>query len=251
MSERIVSADSARPAREREERQASVIPWLWALLAVVGLAGFAILTALVGARITLPFDAPLRATALQWSAWSTVWAAISDAANIPLIVIGVAIVAWLLWKGHRREAVLVIVTLALVTAGSEGVKQLVARPRPPGSTAVVPGVIYSFPSGHELESVTILGIVALLAWRSQRPRAARLAVAIAVALFCAAVAVARVAIDAHYPSDVLAGLLGGIGVLATFAILTRPKEPDAQPGRSGRGRASEPGRATKAPAKDA
>jgi membrane-associated phospholipid phosphatase len=31
------------------------------------------------------------------------------------------------------------------------------------------------------------------------------------------VAVARVAAGAHYPSDVLAGLLGGIGAVALFA----------------------------------
>ena len=35
-----------------------------------------------------------------------------------------------------------------------------------------------------------------------------------------ALAVARVAIDAHYPSDVLAGFLAGIGVLGLFAVLT-------------------------------
>ena len=235
MSDRLVAAGAAPRVRERETTSPSGIPWLWAVLAVAGLAGFVILTALVDARVALPFDPPLRTIALQWTAWSTVWAVISEAANIPLVVIGVAIVAWLFWKGHRREAVLVIITLALVTAGSEGVKQLVARPRPPGSSTVVPGVIYSYPSGHELESVTILGIVALLAWRSSRPRVARLAVALAVAVFCVAVAVARVAINAHYPSDVLAGLLGGLGVLATFAILTRPSPsaPDDDGHRSG------------------
>ncbi len=238
MSEKAFAASGAR-TRGREAAGDAGVPWPWLVLAVVGLVGFASVTALAWARVTFPFDAPLRSIALQWSAWSGVWAAISDAANIPLIVIGVAIVAWLLWKGHRREAVLVIITLALVTAGSEGVKQLVHRPRPPGSSTVVPGVIYSFPSGHELESVTILGIVALLAWRSSRPRAARLAVAIAVALFCAAVAVARVAIDAHYPSDVLAGLLGGLGVLAVFALLTRPTEKDAA--ERGRGDTTPPG----------
>ena len=235
MSDRLVAAGAAPRVHDRETAPPSGLPWLWALLAVLGLAGFAILTGLVAARVALPFDAPLRAIALQWTAWSTVWDVISQAANIPLVIIGVAIVAWLWWKGHRREAVLVIITLALVTAGSEGVKQLVHRPRPPGSTTVVPGVIYSYPSGHELESVTILGIVALLAWRSSRPRAARLALAIAVAVFCVAVAVARVAINAHYPSDVLAGLLGGIGVLATFAILTRPSPtgPEHDGPRSG------------------
>ncbi|HYM82591.1 MAG TPA: phosphatase PAP2 family protein [Candidatus Dormibacteraeota bacterium] len=221
MSERAYSAGLARSTGGSSGTSVDVVPRLWGILAIVGLAGFAVVTWLVAARIDLPFDAPLRAFALQWTSWSTVWALISEAANIPLVVIGVAVVAWLLWKRRWREAVLVIVTLALVTAGSEAVKQLVARPRPPGSTTVVPGIIYSYPSGHELESVTILGIVALLVWRSRRPRAARLGVAIAVAVFCAAVAVARVAIDAHYPSDVLAGLLGGVGVLALFALLSR------------------------------
>jgi membrane-associated phospholipid phosphatase len=40
-----------------------------------------------------------------------------------------------------------------------------------------------------------------------------------------------VAINAQYPSDVLAGLLGGLGVLATFAILSRRFDPES--GRAG------------------
>lgn len=195
-------------------------------IAALSLAGFALLTALLLARVELPFDAPLRNAALQLPASFDLWNFISNAANFPLIGVGAAIVAWMLFRHRRREAVLVFITLVLVTAGSEGVKQLVHRPRPPGSETVVPGVIYSFPSGHELEAVTILGIVGLLVWRSSAPRAVRMLVAIAVALFWAAVAVARVAINAHWPSDVLGGLLGGIGVLALVAILTRPRRVD-------------------------
>jgi undecaprenyl-diphosphatase len=212
---REVSASGQEPARW------GLSDWLWLALAVLGLGAFAVLTWLVAIRVTLPFDGPLRDVALGWNGWQVAWKVLSEAANIPLIVIGVALVAVLLWQRRRREALLVIVTLALVTAGSEGVKQLVARPRPPGTDTVVPGVVYSYPSGHELEAVTILGIVALLVWRSDWPRALRLGVALAVAVFCALVALARVAIDAHYPSDVLAGAVGGIGVLAVFAILSR------------------------------
>jgi membrane-associated phospholipid phosphatase len=189
-------------------------------IAALGLGAFVVLTVLLWAHATIPFDAPIRDYLLQWSSWHELWNDISQAANFPLIGIGVAIVAWLLWRRRRREAVLVMITLALVTAGSEGVKQLVHRDRPPNSDTVVPGVVYSFPSGHELEAVTIIGIVALLVWRSGAPRAVRVAVAIAAALFCLAVAVARIAINAHWPSDVLAGLVGGIGVLALVALLT-------------------------------
>jgi undecaprenyl-diphosphatase len=220
MSERVVASSVAPVAVPSDERH-DATSWTLAAIAALGLAGFAVLTALLWAHVAMPFDAPLRDAALQWSSWHDLWNLISNAANFPLIAIGVGIVAFLLWKHRRREAVLVIVTLALVTAGSEGVKQLVHRPRPPNSDTVVPGVVYSFPSGHELEAVTILGIVALLVWRSRAPRMVRIAVAIAVALFCLSVAVARVAINAHWPSDVLAGLLGGIGVLALVTLLTR------------------------------
>ncbi len=118
-----------------------------------------------------------------------------------------------------------VVVLVAITAGSEVVKQLVARPRPPGSDTVVPGVIYSYPSGHVLEATAIFGIIAVLLWRSRIQRWAAVLFAIAAVVFVALVAIARVGIDAHYPSDVLAGLAAGIAAVAVFALSTRsPKE---------------------------
>jgi membrane-associated phospholipid phosphatase len=205
------------------------------VLAIAGLAGFAILSIVLYAHVTPFFDPPIRDALLQYKAWDVLWNDISQAANFPMIGIAVGLVLYLWWKHRRREAILVAITLALVTAGSEGVKELVHRPRPPDSQTVVPGVIYSFPSGHELEAVTILGILAVLVWRSRAPRPVAVAVAILVAVFCAWVGIARIAINAHWPSDVLAGLLGGIGVLALVIRLTRHDDrgdhpPDAQRG---------------------
>ena len=196
----------------------------WLVVALLGFAGFVLLTWLVATQPTnvLLFDKPLLDLARGWDRYFDLWNLLSNAANVPLIGLVVAIVLWLFGKHRQREGILVIVFLAAVTAGSEAVKQLVARPRPPGSVTVVPGVAYSFPSGHVLEAVTILGIIAILFWRGSLPLSARRAFAIAVAIFVAMVAVARVAINAHYPSDVLAGFLAGIAVLAIFARLTRP-----------------------------
>ena len=168
----------------------------------------------------VPFDGPLLDRARAYSAYHDLWDLLSNAAYLPLIAIGVGLVVWLFVKRQRREAVLVILILAAITAGSEAIKQLVARPRPPGSDTVVPGVVYSYPSGHVLEAVAIFGIIAILLWRSSRPFWVRAGFAIAVAVFVVALAVARVAINAHYPSDVLAGFLAGIGVLGLFAVLT-------------------------------
>ena len=216
----------------RAMRSSSVETWACLTVALIGFAGFALLTWVTAMHLAIPLDQSILDVARGWTAFMGAWVLLSDAANIPMIFVGVGLVLWLFWKRARREAVLVIITLALVTAGSEAVKQIVHRPRPPGSDAVVAGVIYSFPSGHVLEAVTILGIAAVLVWRSSLPLLARIAVAVAVWVFVALVAVARVAINAHYPTDVLAGFLAGIGVLAVFILLTRDShEGEQRPSR--------------------
>ena len=195
----------------------------WAGTALVCLNGFVLLTWLVASRTAIWFDQPLLSLGRSWDGYAAVWNLLSNAANLPLIGIGVGLVLWLLFHQRRREAVLVVLVLVAVTAGSEGVKQLVARPRPPGSDTVVPGVIYSFPSGHVLEALTIFGMITILVWRGSCPRWVKRGVAIAVSVFVVLVAVARVALNAHYPSDVLAGFLAGLGVLAIFALLATPQ----------------------------
>lgn len=195
----------------------------WALLVVIGLGGFTILAWLVWAHVPLFFDEPIRAAMEPMRQYHAVWNAISEAANYPLIAIGLGIVGWLFLRHRRREAVLVFLVLASATAGSEAVKQLTHRERPPGSDTVVPGVVYSFPSGHTLEALTIFGIITILVWRSTAPRWLKVALLVGVVLYVAAVMFARVAINAHYPSDVLAGLLGGLGVLGAFALLSRQR----------------------------
>jgi undecaprenyl-diphosphatase len=194
--------------------------WGWPFLATIGLGGFALMTWLVASKIVIPFDQPLFDAASGLGQYMLAWRDLSDAANIPLIVVGVAIVAFLFFTRQRAEAGLVIVVLAAITAGSEAVKLLVARPRPPGFTNDAAGVVYSYPSGHVLEALTIFGIIAVLLWRSSLPTIIRVVVPILFAVFVALVAVARVAVGAHYPSDVLASLLAGIGFLALFAIFS-------------------------------
>jgi undecaprenyl-diphosphatase len=201
----------------------------WALLAIVGIGGFVLLTALMAMHQVMPFDTPLMAIAKPYAVDKPAWNFISESANFPLVAIGLGIVAMLFLAHRRREALLVFIVLAAATAGSEGVKQLVHRARPPGSDTVVPGVVYSYPSGHTLEVLTIFGILTIIAWRSGVDRWIKIALLVFTVLFVIAVMVARVSINAHYPSDVLGGFLAGIGCLALFALLSRPKDsPDSQ-----------------------
>jgi len=194
----------------------------WLLLALLGLGGFVALTIVVASGAPLAFDQSLLDLAGRWDQWAVLWRALSESANIPLVVIGLGMVAWLFMTKRRREALAVLLVLIAVTAGSEVVKQLVARPRPSGTDPNIPGVVYSYPSGHVLEALTIFGIITIRSWRSSRPLLAKLAVVLIVVLWVVLVAIARVALNAHFPSDVLAGVLGGIGVLGAYGWLTRP-----------------------------
>ena len=209
-------------------------PWplvaFWLLLAIAGIGGFVALTALVWSRTTIPFDQPLLDLARGWNAWSPLWNLLSLAAYLPLLAVTIAFVLWLWWRHQRREAVLAVVILVIVTACSEGVKELVARPRPPASTTVVPGVVYSFPSGHVLEVTAIFGFIAVLMWRGRLPAWLKLIVTAVLTSLVALVAIARVSLDAHYPSDVLAGFVAAVGVVAVFTLLTWPKAQGSQAG---------------------
>jgi membrane-associated phospholipid phosphatase len=97
-------------------------------------------------------------------------------------------------------------------------KALINSPRP--AAVLDPALIHingmrlaahnSFPSGHSVTAFVVVAV--LLGGAAARPR---LPVALAIVLLGATVAGARIAVGAHWPSDVLAG--AGVGLLAGLA----------------------------------
>jgi len=153
-------------ARESSDRAAAA----WLTIVVVSLVAAFVLSAAVISHVAIPGDKSLLALATSWSAWKTAWDVLSTIGNYPMIPLGLGFVAWLWWTKHRREAVLVFVILAAATIGSEATKAIVARDRPSGPVPGIPGVVYSYPSGHALEDVMILGMLSVRLWRSEQAR---------------------------------------------------------------------------------
>jgi undecaprenyl-diphosphatase len=205
---------------DRSYAQRVVATWL--AIALISLVGLALLTVALLSHVVIPGDKQLLDTAVTWTGGTLVWNVFSELGNYPMIPAGFGLVMWLLFKKRRREALLVILLFAAATAGSEGLKALVARPRPLGSAPGIPGSVYSYPSGHALETVMILGMIALTLWRHQHAMWLKLGFAILVVVFVTLVCIARVALDLHYPSDILGGLLGGFGILGLYAWWSRP-----------------------------
>ena len=190
-------------------------PATWVAFAC-GLA-FLVLAAIVNGQGYAAFDEPVIAFVQGLPIPSGAWEAITAAGGFVLIPIGIALVAWLVVSRRYRLAVIVAAALLGASFLTEAVKVFVARPRPPGQPVVyAPG--YSFPSGHTLNSTVTYGLIAFLAWRSALPVAVRRMVAVALAAHIVGVGLSRIALGVHYPSDVLAGWLAGIAIVAIAVV---------------------------------
>jgi len=197
-------------------------PWL--LVAIVCATGFLVLAIVLNGQGEFAFDAPVAAFVQGLPVPTEVWLALTQAGGAILVPIGVGLVLVLLGLRQYRMAVVVAVALIGATLATDHIKDFVMRPRPPGEPlASADG--YSFPSGHSLLSTVTFGLVALVVWRSPLPLGLRRTVVVLLVLLVPLIGLSRIALGVHYPSDVLAGGLGGIAIVSTVAAVTRQRPP--------------------------
>ena len=138
-------------------------------------------------------------------------------------IFAIAAVVALLFLRLRREAMLLVLTIVSGWAVNSLIKALVGRPRPEIVSHLTDAGGSSFPSGHSFNSAVVY-IAIGLAFAAMSPRQSVRATIIAAAMIVSLlIAASRVWLGAHYPSDVIAGWLGGAGwALAASALLYRP-----------------------------
>ena len=138
--------------------------------------------------------------------------------------------------GLAGRALAAWLTMMAVWGSAALLKLVVGRERPDVADAVWDHGGLSFPSGHATNATAMSLAVAVLLWPVVGATARRGLVLGAAALVTAAV-LDRVLLGVHYPSDVLAGMLYGGGlVLAGSRLWPRPSRtlgadvPDARRG---------------------
>ncbi len=116
----------------------------------------------------------------------------------------------------RRTWWLWIALMVAAPLAEGAMKIAVGRPRPEGSA-------YGFPSGHATAAAAYFG--ALLYLSSPLPSRRRVAVRILSISAIVAVAIARIMLRAHWPSDVLGGIALGLTLASAAALLASRTTP--------------------------
>jgi undecaprenyl-diphosphatase len=140
------------------------------------------------------------------------------------LVVALARRAWL------PQTLTAIAALVVAWRISDACKAIFARPRP-ALWFVHHETSFSYPSGHATLALTFYGFWAYVAWtNAASPR--RWPIVVLLAAWTAAVGWSRLALGAHYPSDVLGGYLLGAAVLGlAVAVYERARSGNARPAR--------------------
>lgn len=133
-------------------------------------------------------------------------------------VFAVLCVALLIFGFVRRRylGVVAVPVAALIVAWkvSDFFKDLFARPRPEYWIAIRE-TSASYPSGHAVLALTFYGLLAYIVWRVRPPSPQRTLLLWLAGLWIVATGWSRLALGAHYVSDVVGGYLLG----ACFVLL--------------------------------
>jgi len=185
---------------------------LWIIAGVAALAFLAVLVAAT-ASMVVAVDHGTK-SAVRWGRhplldgpMHTVTRLGSGHVQLPLA----AVVCTMVWRRHRRLAQSIVVVAAGTVVGVALLKWLIGKPRPNLST-------YAFPSGHVMGTLVFSGVLLYLLWVFAIGRGWRFAAAVGCALLTFAVAYSRLYVNAHWLTDVLGGMTGGIAV-TTLALL--------------------------------
>jgi undecaprenyl-diphosphatase len=183
----------------------------WRALSLGGAALFLGLGVLVFAVGLLPGDSTLyeevmahRTPAVrEFFSWANVFGSWTGLLPASLVLLAISPEA-------RKRWWLIVIVLLAAPVIEHAAKLLVGRTRPRGSAM-------GFPSGH-MTGAAAFGVIAIyFAIKEPWSRAQRLGLTAVVTVMVGLVGVARLVLHAHWPSDVLGGLLLGSSCAAAGA----------------------------------
>lgn len=210
----------------KQELHSTMTIWIWLALSTMLLGAFILMTSevheaslgeteLIG---TLDHQAFEFAGKMRTPQRNAIAVDITALGSGTVLVIVVTVVVLLL---SFRKWYIDIVQLLIAAIGS-GVLSYVmklyfVRPRPSGLTHLVLVQSYSYPSGHSLSSAAVYFTLAILWFLKLKNHLERTLSIMLSLTIMSLIALSRIYLGVHYLSDVLAGILVGVGWAAIVA----------------------------------
>jgi len=144
---------------------------------------------------------------------TTIFRGITRLIDLPIVISwAILLTAIFYLKKWKTESLLVAGNLSLAGILIVTLKHLYQRPRPE-ILHLVEEKGFSFPSGHSLAVTLLIGSLIIIVGQRVKDRTVRLILQILLGIYLVSVIISRVYLGVHYPSDVLASLCLGLGIL--------------------------------------
>jgi undecaprenyl-diphosphatase len=151
-----------------------------------------------------------------WFTRSCLWYAL---VVLGLVAVGVAI----RYPDWRPRVIYALPTTLITWQVSDAIKVAFRRPRP-DYWRLIHEPTFAYSSGHAMFAVLVYGLWAWFIWNSSLPRRVRLVVAPFLALWGCGVIWSRLALGAHYVTDLVGGVLlavTALGAASTIGALVK------------------------------
>ena len=123
-------------------------------------------------------------------------------------------------KTRRSIGIPLAITSVSSTLIYKGVKHIFERPRPDLIYRIIEQGGFSFPSGHSMNSLVCYGMLIYLVRRHCKNENIKNAITIIFGALIPLIAISRIYVGVHYPTDILGGWCVGSFVLASAILIS-------------------------------
>jgi membrane-associated phospholipid phosphatase len=196
------------------------VRWLLGLGAVLGLvAVFTDLAEDVWFREGFTWDKPIILAIHQLGnpTLDAIMRVVTQMGEAGAIAVVILVAAWFIWKHRFVDAFAILISFGGAAALNTMLKFLFTRPRPALFSPLVAESGFSFPSGHVTASIAVFGFLAVLLWRARC-----YGWAILLGALIPMVAISRIYLGVHYPSDTLGSMaFASLWLIVVFSVRDR------------------------------
>ena len=137
-----------------------------------------------------------------------------------MLCISLLLVAYLMLKRHKIEA-LFCINNGIIWNFESSIKNIFDRERPT-LLRLIDITGFSFPSGHAMGSTAYFGSGIYLLNRLNQGNSKGILIGLCAAMILL-ISISRVYLGVHYPTDIIAGIIGGVFCIILSTLLLRNK----------------------------